>query len=125
MKILIDMNLSPEWVPLLEEAGFKAVHWSSVGDLRAPDEKIMAWAKSNDHVVFTHDLDFGSILAATKAKSPSVLQIRTQDVNPHHIKDLVVSILNQFQEALQRGVLVSVDEEKSRARILPISDQSP
>ena len=120
MKLLIDMNLSPEWIPVLEKAGFEAVHWSSVGELNATDETILSWAKLHDHVLFTHDLDFGAILAATKTKSPSVLQVRTQDINPHHIGDLVISVLNQFQDHLLRGALISVDEEKSRARILPI-----
>ena len=45
MKILIDMNLSPTWVAVLEEAGHTATHWSNVGSLNAPDREIMAWAK--------------------------------------------------------------------------------
>ena len=32
VRVLVDMNLSPEWVPLLERAGWHAVHWSVVGD---------------------------------------------------------------------------------------------
>jgi predicted nuclease of predicted toxin-antitoxin system len=31
MKFLIDMNLSPLWVPFLANQGFEAVHWSTVG----------------------------------------------------------------------------------------------
>jgi len=31
MKFLIDMNLSPLWVSFLSGKGFKAVHWSTVG----------------------------------------------------------------------------------------------
>jgi predicted nuclease of predicted toxin-antitoxin system len=120
MKILIDMNLSPDWVSVLKEAGFEAVHWSDIGDSYAPDQKIMALAESNGFVVFTHDLDFSAILAATEAKGPSVIQIRTQDVNPHHIGQLFISVLNQFKEHLIKGAIVSVDEKKSRARILPI-----
>ena len=96
------------------------MHWSSIGELNAPDDTILSWARSHDYVVFTHDLDFGAILAATKTKSPSVLQVRTQDINPHHIGDLITSVLNQFQEHLLRGALISVDEDKSRARILLI-----
>ncbi len=42
----------------------------------------MEWAKTNSHIVFTHDLDFGAILAATNAIAPSVIQVRTQDVMP-------------------------------------------
>lgn len=44
MKIVIDMNLSPEWVSVFEAAGYEAVHWSSVGDIKAKDTVIMAWA---------------------------------------------------------------------------------
>ena len=31
MKVLIDMNLSPEWVGFLEREGHQAIHWSEVG----------------------------------------------------------------------------------------------
>ena len=71
-------------------------------------------------VVFTHDLDFGAILAATKTKSPSVLQIRTEEVSPYLLGHLVVSVLGQFEETLREGALISVDQEKSRVRVLPI-----
>jgi hypothetical protein len=31
IRLLIDMNLSPEWVAELGRHGFDAVHWSSIG----------------------------------------------------------------------------------------------
>ncbi len=31
MKIVIDMNLSPAWVSMLDQAGHDATHWSSLG----------------------------------------------------------------------------------------------
>ena len=70
MKIVIDMNLSPQWVSVLSSAGHECTHWSEVGSANAPDRDIMAWARSNGFVVFTHDLDFGAILAATDADFP-------------------------------------------------------
>jgi predicted nuclease of predicted toxin-antitoxin system len=121
MKILVDMNLSLEWIPALEEAGFEAIHWSTIGQSSASDEEILAWAKSYGYVVFTHDLDFGAILAATKAKCPSVFQVRTQNISPNHLRHLVFSVLNEFQDKLMEGALISVDREMSRVRILPIS----
>jgi len=42
MKLLVDMNLSPDWAAVLEKAGWETVHWSSVSNLRAPDFEIMA-----------------------------------------------------------------------------------
>jgi predicted nuclease of predicted toxin-antitoxin system len=82
MKLLIDMNLSPEWVPVSREEGWDAIHWSSIGDPGAPDREIMTWARANGHIGFIHDLDFGAILAATKAESPSVFQIRSRTSIP-------------------------------------------
>jgi len=42
----------------------------------------MAYARTHDFVVLTHDLDFGAILAATHGDKPSVVQIRAEDVSP-------------------------------------------
>lgn len=120
MKILIDMNLSPDWVAVLERYNIEAVHWSTIGNPRERDTVIMEWAKSNGYIVFTHDLDFGSLLAATGAETPSVIQVRTQDILPASIENLVISALNQFKSELELGALVTVDQAKSRARILPI-----
>ena len=85
MKIVIDMNLSPSWVPVLERHGWSAVHWADVGDPRAGDRVIMDWAVDHEHIVFTHDLDFGTMLALSHEGNPSVLQIRGQDVLPIHL----------------------------------------
>lgn len=65
MKLLVDMNLSPRWIPLLTNGGWEAVHWSNVGKGNAPDSEIMAYAAQHDYVVLTHDMDFSAILAAT------------------------------------------------------------
>ena len=44
MRLLIDMNLTPRWVPFLRDAGYEAVHWSSVGSKAAKDGKICDFA---------------------------------------------------------------------------------
>ena len=67
---------------VLEEAGHTASHWSTIGSLNAPDREVLLWAKANGYLLFTHDLDFGAILAATEAEGPSVIQIRAQDISP-------------------------------------------
>ena len=58
MKILIDMNLPPRWAKVFAAEGWEAVHWSEVGAPTASDREIMVWARENDYVVFSHDLDF-------------------------------------------------------------------
>jgi len=120
LKILIDMNLSPNWVPLLQNAHWAATHWSTVGDPKAADRTIMDWAEANGYTVFTHDLDFGTILALTQRSGPSVVQVRGQDVLPDHMGGLVIAALRQHEEDLTRGALVVVEESKNRVRILPL-----
>ncbi len=124
MKILLDMNLSPDWVPVLESAGFEAVHWTTIGNPSATDKVIMAWALTNDYIVFTHDLDFGTLLAMTQADAPSVIQVRSQDILPANLGNLVINALRQFQQELEMGALVTVDEAKAKVRILPIQRNS-
>ena len=58
MKILIDMNLSYEWIKYLEECGHETIHWKDTGRSDTPDADIVKWARDNGFVVFTNDLDF-------------------------------------------------------------------
>jgi len=121
VKLLVDMNLSPLWISVFAQEGWEARHWSEVGDPRAPDRAIMSWAREHGYVVFTHDLDFGVLLAVTRAEGPSVVQVRAQDVTPGHLGRMVVSVLRQHQALLEAGGFVGVDEASARARILPLS----
>lgn len=122
MKILIDMNLSPRWVDLLASAGFEAVHWSQVGPASARDDELTRWAAKHDHVVFTSDLDFGAILAATKARGPSVLQLRNDLLTPEAMGGTVLSALKQTRAELESGALVSLDAARARLRVLPLGE---
>src|SRR5919108_4516114 len=112
------MNLSPDWVPALQGAGFDTVHWSTVGNPRAVDSDILEWARHHDCVLFTHDLGFGTLLAHSREGGPSVFQVRTQDVTPSALAPKVVATLRQFESNLTEGAIVVLDEHRSRVRIL-------
>jgi len=120
MKLIVDMNLSPRWTGTLADAGFEAAHWSTLGAYNAPDSKIMAYARANDYVVLTHDLDFSAILAATHGDKPSVVQIRAEDVSPDVIGKQVIAALKQMAAELEEGALLTVDSNRTRLRILPL-----
>jgi len=120
MKILIDMNLSPEWVQEFKLHKIEAVHWSGVGQFDAPDSVLMEWARKNDHIVFTHDLDFGTALALTSAEKPSVIQVRTQNVTVSYLSKMLIPTLNNYSALLEKGALIVVDDDKMRIRILPL-----
>ncbi len=120
MNILVDMNLSPEWVSILQLHGYKSIHWSNIGSKNAPDTEILSWAKENNYVIFTHDLDFCAIIAATGAYSPSVLQLRAQDITPGNAKNVLLAAIVKFKKYIEAGALISIDMENSRARLLPL-----
>jgi predicted nuclease of predicted toxin-antitoxin system len=120
MKLLVDMNLSPLWVPVLEAAGWETVHWSSIGHPSASDQEILEYAKLQGYAIFTHVLDFGAILTATNAEYPSVIQARIQDVTPGYLSGFVIATLHRFKQHLDAGALVTIDDKHSRVRILPI-----
>jgi predicted nuclease of predicted toxin-antitoxin system len=124
-RLLVDMNLSTEWIPLLKAAGHEAVHWSEVGDPRAPDTELMTWAGSRGYAVFTHDLDFGTMLALSGANGPSVLQVRCLNVLPEVIGSLVLNLLGSYSDELERGALIVADERRQRVRILPLEPRNP
>lgn len=44
MKLLVDMNLSPRWIPFLSESGWHARHWSDIGKADATDSEILSYA---------------------------------------------------------------------------------
>jgi predicted nuclease of predicted toxin-antitoxin system len=120
MKILIDMNLSPDWVSWFAAGEIDSVHWSNVGDPKAQDREIMRYAHDRGYVVFTHDLDFGSLLAATNAQGPSVIQVRTQNVLSQQIAKMVIRVLKESESTLEDGALITIDEAKARIRVLPL-----
>jgi predicted nuclease of predicted toxin-antitoxin system len=120
MILLVDMNLSPRWVHFLEASGLKALHWSTIGAVDASDRVITEYANANSMVVLTNDLDFSAILAATKGEKPSVVQIRSVDLNPEAIGQTVVLAIKQVQLELGRGALLSVDPVRYRLRLLPL-----
>jgi predicted nuclease of predicted toxin-antitoxin system len=121
MKFLVDMNVSPTWIGFLIGAGFEAVHWSHVGPGDAPDSEVMRWAAEHGHVVLTSDLDFGAILAATRERRPSVVQLRSDVLTPEAIGLRVLTAIEETQQELAEGALVSIDAARTRLRLLPLT----
>jgi len=80
----------------------------------------MRWALASRHVVFTHDLDFGTMLALTHDSGPSVIQLRGQGVLPEDVGSVVVAALHQHGCVLETGALVIIDHKKFRVRVLPL-----
>jgi predicted nuclease of predicted toxin-antitoxin system len=121
MKLLVDMNLSPRWVAELRSAGVESIHWRDIGPANATDREVLGWCASHDCVLFTHDLDFGAILAGSEAQGPSVVQLRAENVLPEVWIAQVLDTLRQVERELVQGALVTIEPARHRIRLLPLS----
>ena len=80
----------------------------------------MQWATAHGYAVFTHDLDFGTMLALTGARRPSIMQVRGLNVLPEAIGSLVLGLLSTYDSEIEQGALLVADERRQRVRILPL-----
>jgi predicted nuclease of predicted toxin-antitoxin system len=80
----------------------------------------MTWARENRYIVFTNDLDYGALLFATAATSPSVIQIRAEDVRPASAGHAVLFALEAAAGDLSTGALVTIDPRRLRISTLPL-----
>ena len=120
MKLVVDMNLSPEWLPYLRHPGWEIRHWQNLGPAPAADDEIMAWARAHQAVVFTHDLDFAQLLHNSQAHGPSVILLRLRDEHDAAVRRQVAATIHEAEKELRRGALLTINARGARVRLLPL-----
>ena len=120
MKLLLDMNIPLKYAHLLTAKGFDVLSWSDIGVIHAADAEIMAYARANEYVVLTFDLDFSAILSATNALKPSVVQIRVSIPHAGQVVDLIAAAMLKYSDDLASGAVLSINMKKARIRLLPL-----
>lgn len=120
MKLLIDMNLSPEWLAVLLRAGLEAKHWSEIGEFDAEEGVLLACAREQGFVVLTQDLDFGQLLFRTHAAGPGVVLLRIRNELDSLQQSRICRLLHSAGPALEAGALLVIDEKRARLRRLPM-----
>jgi predicted nuclease of predicted toxin-antitoxin system len=82
------------------------------------DDVIMRWARDNDHVVLTADLDFGTLLVRSREARPSIVQLRMGDTLVRRVGDIVLAVLADTGADLAAGALVTIERGRYRIRRL-------
>ena len=122
MRFIVDMNLTPRWIAFLTGEGFDAKHWSEVGDPKAKDTLITNWARQNNFVVITNDMDFPQILAHTRESGPSIILLRGEPLTPEVRGEEFARLLRECSVELSQGAIASVKwGDALRIRLLPLS----
>ena len=121
MRFLIDNNISPQVAERLEGAGHDACHVRDYGLQRATDSEVLDRAAAETRVLVSADTDFGTLLARSGAKAPSILLMRRLvGRSAADQATIIVANLAAVCEDLQAGAIVVLTDEWIRIRRLPL-----
>ncbi|WGV24985.1 DUF5615 family PIN-like protein [Halotia branconii] len=120
MKFLADMGISLRTVFWLRSGGYDVVHLRNEDLQRLPDNEILIKARVEERILLTVDLDFAQLLAISGDNLPSVILFRLGNENYDVINERLTQVLNECQEDLELGAIISVNNETFRVRRLPI-----
>ncbi len=120
MRFLADMGVSATTVRALRAAAHDAVHLREEGLIRLPDPDIVAKAIQEQRVVLTFDLDFGDILAVSRAEGPSVIIFRLRNQTPAAVNPRLFRVISNCAAELTSGAIIIVEDQGYRLRRLPI-----
>ena len=125
MRFLVDNALSPVVAEALVAAGHDALHVRDLGMQAATDEEIFEVAAGEGRAIVSADTDFGTILALRRTAEPSVLIFRrSSGRQPDDQARLLLRQLPRISDALERGSVVVIEEDRLRIRALPIVEDT-
>lgn len=121
MKFLVDENLSERVAELLVENGHDAIHVRAIGLATADDSVVMDRAEAEGRVVVSADTDFGTLLASSGKRAPSVILFRLAGQRRAWSRvALILANLPDVTADLEAGALVVIEEGRVRSRRLPL-----
>lgn len=121
MKLLLDQGLPRSAAILLREGGIDTLHVGEIGLAATTDNEILQRGRQEGRAVVTLDADFHSLLAFSKAVSPSVIRIRIEGLTGPMAANVIREAALRSKEDLENGALVTVQPGRIRIRRLPLS----
>ena len=120
LRFLADMNLSPKTAADLRQQGLDILRVSQILPRDTEDSEILEFARQQNRVIVTQDLDFSELVALRGYSKPSLITLRLPDSEPDDITRTLLTVMPEIEGALREGCAVTIDRPTVRVRRLPI-----
>jgi predicted nuclease of predicted toxin-antitoxin system len=120
IRLLADVHISPKTVADLQKQGYEIMRSSEFLPANAPDINILEFARTENWVVLTQDLDFSMLVALSRYSQPSLITLRLSSAKPDIVTQKLLNVLPQIEEALQEGSAITIQDDSIRIRKLPV-----
>lgn len=120
LRFLVDMNLPSKTVTNLQQQGWDVLRVSQVLPMDTEDSKILKFARQQNRVIITQDLDFSALLALGAYEKPSLITFRLFMPDSEIITRKLLDIVPHIEDRLVEGCAVTIDDRRVRVRRLPI-----
>lgn len=120
LRFVADVHISPLTVTTLRLAGYDIVRVPDILPKASPDSVILEFARIENRIILTQDLDFSVLVALGRYVQPSLITLRLSSARPDFVSQRLLSILPELEQPLIEGCAVTIEDNSIRLRRLPI-----
>lgn len=120
LRFIADVHISPLTVTTLRLAGYDIVRVPDILPKASPDSVILEFARIENRIILTQDLDFSVLVALGRYVQPSLITLRLSSARPDFVSQRLLSILPELEQPLIEGCAVTIEDNSIRLRRLPI-----
>ncbi|MCY7408625.1 MAG: DUF5615 family PIN-like protein [Alkalinema sp. CAN_BIN05] len=120
LRFIADVHISPLTVTTLRLAGYDIVRVPDILPRASPDSMILEFARIENRIMLTQDLDFSVLVALGRYVQPSLITLRLSSAQPDFVSQRLLSILPELEQPLIEGYAITIEDNSVRLRKLPI-----
>ncbi|MGB2926642.1 MAG: DUF5615 family PIN-like protein [Limnothrix sp.] len=98
-RFIADVHISPKTIAALTDQGYDIIRCTDILPANAPDIEILEFARTEDRIVLTQDLDFSMLVAINNYDQPSLITLRLSSAKP----DIVQIDYLKFYQCLNKS----------------------
>jgi predicted nuclease of predicted toxin-antitoxin system len=120
LRFVADVHISPLTVATLRQQGYDILRVTDVLPATTPDAEILEFARAENQIVLTQDLDFSALVALGGFIQPSLVTLRLSSAQPDVVSQRLLEVLPQLEQVLIEGSAITIEDNAVRFRKLPI-----